>query len=204
MIRISLTQEDKTALNQLRLNRNSNIGERAHYVLLSNEGKSIPEIADHLNRNKHTIRLWIKRYVNEGISGLKNLKQPGRPAKKAPIIELQLEVLLDKSPQEYGYQEAGWQLNILRDWFSKKGVQACDNTIVKSLNKLGFVYKRFSKTLPENSPSSTEKKQRIAEIVEAIGKDTRSDTEILFVDESHFSNQPYVSRGWFKRGEKKR
>lgn len=204
MIRISLTQEDKTALNQLRLNRNSNIGERAHYVLLSNEGKSIPEIAEHLNRNKHTIRLWIKRYVNEGISGLKNQKQPGRPAKKAPIIELQLEVLLDKSPQEYGYQEAGWQLNILRDWFSKKGVQACDNTLVKSLNKLGFVYKRFSKTLPENSPSSTEKKQRIAEIVEAIGKDTGSDTEILFVDESHFSNQPYVSRGWFKRGEKKR
>lgn len=204
MIRISLTQEDKTALNQLRLNRNSNIGERAHYVLLSNEGKSIPEIAEHLNRNKHTIRLWIKRYVNEGISGLKNQKQPGRPAKKAPIIELQLEVLLDKSPQEYGYQEAGWQLNILRDWFSKKGVQACDNTLVKSLNKLGFVYKRFSKTLPENSPSSTEKKQRIAEIVEGIGKDTGSDTEILFVDESHFSNQPYVSRGWFKRGEKKR
>ena len=203
MIRISLSPEEKTALNQLRLNRNSNIGERAHYVLLSNEGSSIPEIAEHLNRNKHTIRLWIKRYVNEGISGLKNQKQPGRPAKKAPIIELQLAMLLNKSPQEYGYQEAGWQLNILRDWFSKKGVQACDNTLVKSLNKLGFVYKRFSKTMPENAPSSTEKKERIAEIVEVIGKDTGSDTEILFVDESHFSNQPYVSRGWFKRGEKK-
>ena len=203
MIRISLSPEEKTALNQLRLNRNSNIGERAHYVLLSNEGSSIPEIAEHLNRNKHTIRLWIKRYVNEGISGLKNQKQPGRPAKKAPIIEVQLEMLLNKSPQEYGYQEAGWQLNILRDWFSKKGVQACDNTLVKSLNKLGFVYKRFSKTMPENAPSSTEKKERIAEIVEVIGKDTGSDTEILFVDESHFSNQPYVSRGWFKRGEKK-
>ena len=27
--------------------------------------------------------------------------------------------------------------------------------------------------------------------------------EIFFSDESHFSNQPYVSRGWFKRGEKK-
>jgi transposase len=204
MIRISLNQEEKTALNQLRAHQNSNIGERVHYLLLSNEGKSIPEIADHLSRNKHTIRLWIKRYLNEGISGLTNQKQPGRPAKKAPIIELQLEELLNKSPQEYGYQEAGWQLNILRDWFSKKGVQACDNTLVKSLNKLGFVYKRFSKTMPENAPSSTEKKERIAEIVEAIGKDTASDTEILFVDESHFSNQPYVNRGWFKRGEKKR
>ena len=112
-------------------------------------------------------------------------------------------MLLSKSPQEYGYQEAGWQLNLLRDWFSKQGVLACDNTLVKSLNKLGFVYKRFSKTMPENAPSSSEKKARIAEIVAAIGKDSAYDTEVLFVDESHFSNQPYVSRGWFKCGEKK-
>ena len=26
--------------------------------------------------------------------------------------------------------------------------------------------------------------------------------EILFADESHFSNEPYVERGWFKRGQK--
>ena len=58
--------------------------------------------------------------------------------------------------------------------------------------------------MPENAPSSTEKKERIAEIVADIAKDDACDTEILFVDESHFSNQPYVSRGWFKCGEKKR
>jgi hypothetical protein len=68
---------------------------------------------------------------------------------------------------------------------------------------MGFVYKRFSKTMPQNAPSSTDKKERISEIVEAIGKDSSADTDILFVDESHFSNQPYVSRGWFKSGEKK-
>jgi len=27
--------------------------------------------------------------------------------------------------------------------------------------------------------------------------------EILFEDESHFNNEPYVERSWFKRGEKK-
>ena len=26
-----------------------------------------------------------------------------------------------------------------RDWFAKQGIHACDNTIVKSLNKLGYV-----------------------------------------------------------------
>ncbi|EEZ94636.1 hypothetical protein LLB_3551 [Legionella longbeachae D-4968] len=40
-------------------------------------------------------------------------------------------------------------------------------------------------------------------IIEGIKKDSGEDIEILFADESHFSNQPYVSRGWFKSGEKK-
>jgi transposase len=204
MIRISLTEEEKLALNQLRLSKKSNIGERAYYVLLSHQGKSLPEIAKHLSRNGHTIRLWLQRYMSDGITGLKNHINPGRPAKKAPFIESHLQELLNVSPQKYGYQEAGWQINILRDWFAKQGLQACDNTLVKSLDKLGFVYKRFSKTLPLNAPSSSKKKIRVAEIVEAINKDAEANIEILFADESHFSNQPYVTRGWFKRGEKKR
>ena len=68
---------------------------------------------------------------------------------------------------------------------------------------LGFVYKRFSKTLPANAPTADEKKVRINAIVDEVGKYATKDIEILFVDESHFSNQPYVSRGWFKCGEKK-
>ncbi|MBA2711591.1 MAG: IS630 family transposase [Tatlockia sp.] len=200
---MSLTEEDQAALKRLRRNQNSNVVERAHYVLLCNEGKSIPQIAAHLNRNKHTIRLWIKRYEKEGIHGLTNQKKSGRPAKKAPAIELQLETLLSKSPQDYGYQEAGWQLNLLRDWFIKQGIKACDNTLVKSLNKLGYVYKRFAKTMPVDSPALSEKEARITEIIEAINQFPKEDIELLFVDESHFSNQPYVSRGWFKCGEKK-
>lgn len=203
MIRISLNAEEKAELSRLRLTKKSNIGERAYYVLLSDEGKSVKGIATHLSRNEHTIRLWLKRYMIDGITGLSSRNNPGRPAKKAPVIESQLQELLSKSPQEYGYQEAGWQINILRDWFAKQGLHACTNTLVKALNKLDFVYKRFSKTLPAHSPSATEKKARVREIVEEVGKNTATDIEILFVDESHFSNQPYVTRGWFKSGEKK-
>jgi transposase len=177
--------------------------ERASYVLLSHVGKSISEIATQVSRNEHTIRLWLKRYVADGIVGLQTRNKSGRPAKKAPVIESALEERLTKSPQDYGYQEAGWQINLLRDWFEKRGLLVCDNTIVKSLNKLGFVYKRFSKTFLASAASSLEKKARISEIVEEIGKNKTTDIAIFFADESHFSNQPYVSRGWFKCGEKK-
>jgi len=108
MIRISLTEEEKASLIRFRRAQKSTIGERAHYVLLSNSGKPVSEIATHLSRNGHTIRLWLKRYQEDGIAGLNSKKQSGRPAKKAAIIESQVQELLSKSPQDYGYQEAGW------------------------------------------------------------------------------------------------
>ncbi|CAM2882414.1 Transposase and inactivated derivatives [Legionella steigerwaltii] len=172
MIRILLNEKGKAGLNQLRLSQRSKIGERVHYVLLSNSGKSVSEIANHLSRNEHTIRLWLKRYIENGLMGLETRKKPGRLAKKAPLIESHLPELLSKSPQDYGYQEAGWQINLLQDWFIKQGIPACDKTIIKSMNKLGFVYKRFSKTMPLNIPSPAEKKARINEIVEDISQNT--------------------------------
>ncbi|MCW8398600.1 IS630 family transposase [Legionella sp. PATHC038] len=203
MIRISLKEAERSELTRLRLGRNTNIGERAYYVLLSDQGKSPPEIAKQLNRNIITIRLWLNRYVEKGIEGLKTKKASGRPAQKAPAIESRLKELLERSPQDYGYQESGWQINLLRDWFDKQGIRACEKTFAKALNKHGYVYKRFSKTMPENAPSPTEKKSKVAEIVTAIKQNTPNEMEVLFADESHFSNQPYVSRGWFKTGEKK-
>lgn len=203
MLRISLTEQEIADLKKLRLNRNTNVGERANYVLLANEGKSAPSLAMQLNRNIHTIRLWLRRYIAEGISGLVSIKQPGRPAKKAPVIEEQIEELLSKSPKDYGYQEAGWQINILQDWFSRQDCKACHNTIKKALSKKSFVYKRFSKCMPKNTLSSEDKQASISKLVDKIRTSVNKDTEIFFEDESHFSNQPYVSRGWFKKGKKK-
>lgn len=112
--------------------------------------------------------------------------------------------MLNRSPRDYGYQEAGWQINLLRDWLAKQGCNACDNTVVKSLKKLGFVYKRFSKVPPKAAPSSNEKKAKVENMMEEIKQYPSKEIEIFFADESHFSNQPYVCRGWFRRGEKKR
>lgn len=203
MIRISLNASEREELGRLRLERSSNVGERAYYVLLADAGKSAPEIAKHLKRNIITIRLWLNRYMEAGASGLMSHRPPGRPAQKSVVIEKYLQEMLTKSPQDYGYQESGWQINIFRDWLQRQGVEACDNTIAKVLDKLDYVYKRFSKIMPSNAPSPAEKKTKVSEIIDKIKEHKPEELEILFADESHFSNQPYVSRGWFKRGEKK-
>ena len=42
----------------------------------------------------------------------------------------------------------------------------------------------------------------MAEIVAAIGvRQAQRPVEVFFVDESHFTNEPYVQRGWFRQGQ---
>jgi len=204
-IMISLSEEAKKELELTRRKRNSDIGQKAYYILLSNEGKSCPEIARQTGVNKHTVRKWLKAYIKGGIKALKSKLAPGRPNIKGKAIEDKIEEVVSKSPVEYGYLEEGWTANLLVDYFKRHGINVSKSTIKRILKKKGWRYKRFSKTVPENAPTEIEKKQRVQEIVSEIKENMKThELEVLFTDESHFSNLPYVQRGWFRLGDKKK
>ena len=59
--------------------------------------------------------------------------------------------------------------------------------------------------MPEHAPTSDEKKARIEQIIKEVKEDQKNnEVEVFFIDESHFSNEPYVQRGWFLVGKKKK
>lgn len=203
-IYIALSKEEEEGLKKLRRSRVSgSYGERAHYVLLSSRGLSVKQIAQQLSRNPHTIRCWLKRYKSQGISGLYDLKGTGRPRHLREVTKEHLSQLLAHSPQAYGYQQSGWQVNLLLEQIIKEVSSVSEQTVVRALHELGWVYKRFSKTTPINSLSKSEKKEYMNEMLEKLkARQSDSASEVLFCDETHFSNEPYVQRGWFRRGKK--
>ncbi|HHM0508194.1 TPA: IS630 family transposase, partial [Legionella pneumophila] len=176
----------------------------AYYVLLSSSGKSIGEISAQLSRNPHTVRCWIKRYLHFGISGLIDKNSSGRPNQLREKVKEELNQLLSVSPKEYGYQQSGWQINLQLDQLTKTVGSVSATTVKRALHEHGWVYKRYSKKPPLNAPSKEDKAAYIEKMVASLSKQKlEHEIEILFADESHFSNEPYVERGWFKRGEKK-
>lgn len=202
---VSLGEEQRKQLQQLRLHYQSNVGEHACYILLLDAGHRVSEIARSMRRNKHTIRYWIKQYMTKGIKGLYSRLPPGRPDKKTHEVAEQLETVLNQSPSAFGYQQKGWQINLLVDYFKRQGKTVCAGTVYRALKQQHRVYKRFSKRMPSNAPSPEEKLRQVEQIIDKLSQaKQQSNTEILFADESHFNNEPYVERGWFKRGEKKR
>src|SRR4030095_4885790 len=63
MICLVLSPEEKAQVEQARRTR-PQIAERCHYVLLNAEGWRVPQIAQRLDRNEHTIRTWAQSLPN--------------------------------------------------------------------------------------------------------------------------------------------
>lgn len=200
MITVRLSEEQKKALKTLR-NTRSTLGERAHYVLLSNEGLNVKAIAHKLDRHEHTVRSWIKAYTKKGIDGLNSKLPPGRPKIKGCLVEAEVETMLTKTPRDFGYQEEGWTVRVLLDFF-QKNLRIKADTIRRALKRKGWVYKRFAKSVPKNAPSKEEKLQKVEQLIDNLKRDQPDET--FFVDEANFMTGPYVQRGWFKRRDKKK
>jgi transposase len=158
MICLALSAEEKAQVEQARRSR-PQIAERCHYILLSAEGWSVPEIARHLDRNEHTIRTWLKAYQASGLPGLQNTPQPGRPATTGQGVTAQLEPLLAPSPRHFGYMEDGWTVDLIRQYLVQHMGDVSDATVRRHLQAGGWVYKRFAKTMPRNAPSPEKKKR---------------------------------------------
>ena len=204
MAQIQLSTEEREELKNARRKRNSKISERCLYVLLLDEGKSISEISRVLNRTRQTIQRWTRIYAKQGIEGLVGSSPPGRKNLKGHVVEEFLEELCNRSPRDFGYLEEAWSADLFVDYFRQQNLEVSPMTVKRALKKQGWVYKRFQKTVPSQAQSPEEKRLEIEALVDEIElEDPEKQSEIFFVDESHFSNEPYVERGWLKKGEKK-
>ncbi len=145
MIHIRLSEEERKGLKQYRNTRDSGLSERCLYILLSDEGKSVPDIAEQTKRNEHTVRFWLKQYQKDGIERLKGRLPPGRPPEKSVKICPIISKIVPESPCEYGYIESGWTINMLKDYLKREGIGVGASTIKRTLKKMAGFTKDFQK-----------------------------------------------------------
>ena len=201
MIKVSITKEQREELKKFRSLASSKDSEKALMVLLSSEGKKVSQIAENLKRNPHTIRDWLKRYKALGIKGLNRKYSPGRPDVKRAKLKKHIRKILPDSPTKHGYQDHVWSVPlIVYDAETKLNLSVSGDTVTRALNAMGYTYKRPSKTVPARAPNKKEKRERVQSMVEEIkAMLSKGETEIYALDESHFSTEPYLVRGWFKK-----
>jgi transposase len=199
MIKLSLTEDQVTELRNFRRQASSKDSEKALMVILGDQGKSVSEIAKTLQRHPHTIRYWLKRYKKMGLAGLARDYSPGRPNDKRESIKSVIKEILNHPPSKYGYLDQAWSVPLILDYLEKGAlIKTSRDTVVRALKNLNYTYKRPSKQPPQKAPSKTEKVAAIQEMIGQIKElATDQEVEIFALDESHFSTEPYLVRGWF-------
>jgi len=201
MIRISQSDKQRKELESFRRQASSRDSEKALMVLMSADGMSVPQIAKTIKRNPHTVRDWLKRYRAKGVAGLARNYSPGRPDTKREHLMQLIEKVISVSPREHGYQDSAWTVPLIAHYANKDPAYSVSrDTVIRALKNMGYTYKRPSKTVPGHAPTDEEKRAAIKDMITEISQLTScKDTVVYALDEAHFSNEPYLVQGWFKK-----
>jgi len=201
MIKIQLTDGQRQEIEAFRKQASSKDSEKALMVLLSNDSKTVPEIALMLKRNHHTVRDWLKRYKAVGIKGLNRNFSPGRPSDMREKAQQHIKNIIGDSPVEHGYHDRAWSVPLITFEVNKSvNANVSQKTVTRALTDMGYVYKRPSKTVPGNAPDKEGKRESIKAMVQEILKIIDQKESVIYaLDESHFSTEPYLVRGRVKK-----
>lgn len=115
--------------------------QRCHYILLSDQGKMVSEIADIYNVGRNSITNWYNRYEENGIGGLETAKGGGRPA----IVRIDNEPEISRI-EEWVEQNAQNLKPVLASIKKELGKEMSKKTLQRLLKK-----RMELETLPKNN-----------------------------------------------------
>ena len=136
---------------------------RAQIVLLSAEqGYKAEEIAQIVRESHMTVLRWLKRYLAEGIEGLKDAPRPGRSATVTETYRKRLLEVVRRRPRSLGLEYSMWTLRRLADYLAEEtGLRVSFETVRRELAKADIIFSRPQHTISSPDPLYQVKKRRL-------------------------------------------
>ena len=114
-----LTTEETQALTETyRHSDNVNTVRRCHAVLLSADGKRVPEIAQLLRVDQSAVHRWLDRFEARGVAGLVTQWSEGRPPEWDEAYEWLLVDTVRHDPRWYGLEHSVWTCPLLAGYLA--------------------------------------------------------------------------------------
>ncbi|MCA1673269.1 MAG: helix-turn-helix domain-containing protein [Actinobacteria bacterium] len=179
-IRIAdLAPEQLAKLEELyRTTRDARLRTRAQMVLLAAEQRLVAaQIAGIVRSSEETVRRWLKRYLAEGVEGLRDEPHPGAPRK---VTEEYREVLIHavrRRPRSLGLPFSLWTLQRLADYMAERtGIRVTYESVRAHLKAAGIVLSRPQHTITSPDPEYAFKKRRSKRPATASNREITSTT----------------------------
>lgn len=139
------------------------VSRRAHLLLASSRGVSVPELSRQTLFPVSTIRALIHLFNQGGTPVLK--RQTNRPKNCAPLLSAhaceQIHHFLHHSPREWGKNTSLWSLQLLAQVLYEEGLtphQVSYETVRRALLREGLSWKRAKHWITSPDPGYARKK----------------------------------------------
>jgi transposase len=157
------SREQLEALEELyRTTKDVRMRTRSQMMLLAAEKQLVArEIAEIVREDEQTVRRWMKRYMVEGVEGLKDAPRPGATAKVTPAYEAELLRVVRLRPRSMGLEFSLWTLQRLADYLAEaRGIRIEAETVRQHLAKHDIVLSRPQHKISSPDPEYEVKKRR--------------------------------------------
>ena len=158
------SKEQRQALDELyRTTKDVRLQQRAQMILLAVEKQMVAhEIAEVVRKDEQTVRRWLKRYMAEGIEGLKDAPRPGGQQVVTDEYREQLVAAVRRRPRSLGQPYSLWTLQRLADYLAEEtGIRVSDETVRRHLAAEGIVLSRPQHKVSSPDPEYAVKKRRL-------------------------------------------
>lgn len=204
MIRVHLSDDHRQHLHLLARREVGRVAQRLHFILLSDQGHSPPQIAALWRYTPATVRQWLDRYLTQGLPGLYDRPRPGRPLKLTPQAQEELNATVAQSPVALGESATVWTVGRLaRRLQPLVGKLVHGDTVRRWLHRLGWRWRKPKHVSPRKEDPHREAK--LAALHQAVQEVKTAPPEtapiLLAQDESTFSWLPVLRRMWMRRGQ---
>ncbi len=165
---------------------------RAHAVLLSYQGISVPVICSIYPVCRQTVSTWFSKWNKFGICGLVDSSGRGRPPLLNDQQKNNVVKRVEKSPRSLK--------SVLSDLEAELGITVSIDTLKLICKQAGLVWKRVRKSL-RSKRNQNKFDAATAEIKELIQQHKENEIDLCYFDESGFTLEPCVPYAWQPTGE---
>lgn len=196
------TDDERQELRHMMRQAVGRVSQRAHMVLLSAAGHTVPALAALFQCSHASVRFWISRFNADGPAGLYDAPRSGRPPKVTTEVATTAGRLIQQDPQGAGYLATFWTVAMLvLVLASQLHVHLSTSSVRALLHRLELRWGRPRLAMPTKvDPDKARKQWEIVMTVIEAGPQAT----ILYADESRVELLPLVRAIWHWVGQQVR
>lgn len=164
-------------------------------------GWGIAEVAAAYDTDRSTVFRWVRRYEEQGETGLLRRPGSGRPRKLDDLDEKDLRGLVLEPASNYGYETDFWTVGRLQAVIDQVyEIEVSKDTVWRRLRDAGLTYQKPERQYYEIDEAT--RQQWVRKEVPKIRRTVKKHRAILyFQDESHVSLTALLGKTWSPRGQ---